>query len=431
MEIENILNLLNHSYSPFHVVNNIEKELLKKGFQELAEKEDFRLEKGKSYFVKRNGSSIIAFTLPKGKANSFRITSSHTDSPTFKLKPNPIITYKNLLLLNTEPYGGGIYYSWMDRPLSIAGRLLVEDENGINSKLFAIEENLLTIPSVAIHMNRDINSNASFNPAKDMIPLLGNVEKDFSFSNYLKEKAGLRSEETIIAHDLFLFSREKALLTGLNQEFVSSPRLDDLGSVYTSLFGFMNEKKDNDSVSLFVSFDNEEVGSLTRQGANSTFLSDILKRIASLLGNDYRTMVANSVMLSIDNGHANHPNHPGYSDPTTDVELNKGVVIKYNANQKYTTDAISSALIKGIAAKENLLIQEYTNRSDLKGGSTLGNISNSEVSLLCADIGLPQLAMHSSYELVGKNDMKDMIHLVSSFYETKIIFTQDGFALDK
>ncbi len=429
MEIENILSLLNRSYSPFHVVNNIKEELLKKGFLELEEKEDFSLEKGKSYFVKRNDTSIIAFRLPKEKAKSFRITSSHTDCPTFKLKPNPIIAYKNLLLLNVEPYGGGIYYSWMDRPLSIAGRLLVQDEKGIHSKLFAIEENLLTIPSVAIHMNREVNSNASFNPAKDMIPLLGNAKKDFSFSSYLKEKASLKSEETIIAHDLFLYSREKALFSGMNQEFVSSPRLDDLGSVYTSLFGFLNEKKDNDSVSLFVAFDNEEVGSLTRQGANSTFLSDILKRITTLLGNNYQTMVANSVMLSIDNGHANHPNHPEYSDATTDVELNQGVVIKYNANQKYTTDAISSALVKAIAAKENLNIQEYTNRSDLRGGSTLGNISNSEVSLLCADIGLPQLAMHSSYELVGKKDMEDMIRLVSSFYETKITFTKDGFTL--
>lgn len=428
MEIQNILDLLNRSYSPFHVVNNIKNKLILAGFSELDETKPFSLEKGKSYFLIRNDSSIIAFKMPSKEAKSFHITASHVDSPTFKIKANPIISFKNLLSLNTEPYGGAIYYSWMDRPLSIAGRLFVQDGNKIFSKLIAIDEDLLIIPSVAIHMNREVNTSASFNPAKDMIPLLGNETKDFSFLSFLKQKVALKENENILSFDLFLYCREKALLAGMNKEFVFSPRLDDLGSVYSSLFGFLESNSGSESISTFVAFDNEEVGSLTRQGANSTFLRETLKRIASEYGY-YETLVSNSVMMSIDNGHANHPNHPEYSDQTVDVELNQGIVLKYNANQKYTTDAISAALVKAIANKIGVQCQEYSNRSDLRGGSTLGNISNSEVSLLTADIGLPQLAMHSSYETTGKNDIEDMVSFTKAFYETNIVLTKEGLIL--
>ncbi len=427
-EIEEILNLLNCSYSPFHVVSNIETKLKRNHFTELQENEDFILENGGRYFVKRNGSSIIAFRIPENRPRGFLITASHTDSPTFKLKPNPIYTFKNLMLLNVEPYGGAINYSWLDRPLSFAGRVMIQHDNEIQIKNVCIDEDLLLIPSVAIHMNREINKSVAMNPAKDMIPVFGNTIDNFSFDEYLKKKIGLNENEKIISHDLLLYNRDKATLLGSNQEFISSPRLDDLASCYSSLLGFL-EAKANDFISCFVAFDNEEVGSLTRQGANSTFLREIIQKISKNF-KDEVSLVPNSIMLSIDNAHANHPNHPEYSDVTTDVELNKGIVIKYNANQKYTTDALSSAIVKIIAAKEGIQIQEYANRSDLPGGSTLGNISNSEVSLLSADIGLPQLAMHSSYELMGKDDLLGMIRLVLRFYSSSFSMNKDGFTIE-
>lgn len=426
-EIEEILNLLNHSYSPFHVVSNIEAKLKEKDYTEIQENENFSLKKGGHYYVKRNGSSIVAFRVPEENPKGFLITASHTDSPTFKLKPNPVYTFKNLMLLNVEPYGGAINYSWLDRPLSFAGRVMVQNDNKIQSKNVCIDEDLLLIPSVAIHMNREINRSVAMNPAKDMIPVFGNATESFSFNQYLKKKMNLSENEQIVSSDLFLYNRDKATLLGLNQEFLSSPRLDDLASCYSSLLGFLNASQ-SDFISCFVAFDNEEVGSLTRQGANSTFLREIIQKISE----NVRTsdpLLPNSVMLSIDNAHANHPNHPEYSDVTTDVELNKGIVIKYNANQKYTTDALSSAIVKTIATKEGLQVQEYTNRSDLPGGSTLGNISNSEISLLCADIGLPQFAMHSSYEFMGKSDLLDMIRLISRFYSSFFSINNDGFTI--
>ncbi len=426
-EIEEIVNLLNRSYSPFHVVSNIEAKLHENDYIELQENENFSLKKGGHYYVKRNGSSIIAFRVPIDNPYGFQITASHTDSPTFKLKPNPVYTFKNLMLLNVEPYGGAINYSWLDRPLSFAGRVMVQNGDTIHAENVCIDEDLLLIPSVAIHMNREVNHSMTMNPAKDMIPVLGNAIENFSFDEFLKSKMNLSKDEQIISSDLFLYNRGKAALLGINQEFLSSPRLDDLASCYSSLFGFLKANQSN-SISCFVAFDNEEVGSLTRQGANSTFLREIVQKISESVQAS-TPLVPNSIMLSIDNAHANHPNHPEYSDVTTDVELNKGIVIKYNANQKYTTNAFSSAIVKTIAKKEGLKIQEYANRSDLPGGSTLGNISNSEISLLSVDIGLPQLAMHSSYELMGKNDLLDMIRLVSRFYSSSFSINSDGFMM--
>ena len=416
--ISEILNLLNKSYSPYHVISNIEGELKKNKHIELKETNDFALEEGKSYYVKRNDSSLIAFSLPKNSPKGFLFTASHSDSPTFKVKPNPIYKVNNLAMLNVEPYGGAIYYSWLDKPLSIAGRLFVKTKEGLESRLLYIDENLLIIPSLAIHMNREVNKSASFNAAKDMIPMLGISKEGFSFKDYLKAKTGLKEDEEILSFDLSVVNREKALLGGINKEFVYSPRLDDLGSVYTSLLGYL-ESDPNDYIKVHAVFDNEEVGSLTRQGANSTFLKDIVKRILVKYQNN-QTLLPNSFMLSIDNGHANHPNHPEYSDITTKVNLNGGVVIKYNANQKYTTDSYSASYIKLLAEENNLSVQEYSNRSDLPGGSTLGNISNSELSLATADIGLPQLAMHSSYEVTGKNDLEDIISLVKAFYNSSL-----------
>ena len=416
-----LISLLNKSYSVFHAVKNIEDELLNEGFTLIDEKKEYILEPGKNYYVKRNDSSIIAFKIPaklSKETASFMISATHNDSPTFKIKPNPIIKSSNLLLLETEPYGGGIYNTWLDKPLTLAGRIFVKGKNGVERKLFYVDEDLLEIPNVCIHMNRNINSGYAYNPAVDMKPILGIDEEGFDFKKYILGKAGYSSDDELLGHDLFLANREKATLIGKNKELLASGRLDDLSAAYASLLGFIRSEE-AESISVYASFDNEEVGSLTRQGANSTFLKETLSRIINALFGDssmYSSIISRSMLLSIDNAHANHPNHPEYSSPTTKVNLNGGIVIKYNANQSYTSDGYSSSVLKAMMIDKKLSYQEYTNRSDLRGGSTLGNISNSEVSLVSVDIGLAQLSMHSSYEIMGKDDIDDLVELTKTYF---------------
>lgn len=425
-----MISLLSSSYSAFHAVKNIEGELISHGFERLDEKENYKLSCGGKYYVKRNDTSIIAFHIPKDVNLSslrFLISATHNDSPTFKLKPQPILNVMNLMMLETEPYGGGIYSTWMDRPLTIAGRVMVLSDKGLESKLLYIDEDLLEIPNVAIHMNRNINSNASYNANVDMRPIFSMKKENFSFDKYLLEKLGLGEDYQVVSHDLYLVNREHPTLLGAEKEFLGSGRLDDLSSAYSALFGFL-DAENKEAISVFASFDNEEVGSLTKQGANSTFLQETLRRIVLCLGgkgDDYERTIASSMMLSIDNAHANHPNHLEYSSPTTKVVLNGGVVIKYNANQTYTSDAYSASLVKALMMKHHLSYQEYTNRSDLRGGSTLGNLSNAEVSLTCVDIGLPQLAMHSSYEILGVKDIDDMVTLCQAYFESDMDLRKD------
>ena len=399
---------LANSHSQFHVIANLEKELKERGFAELKEGNAWNLQPSFSYYVKRNDSSIIAFRLPeKGAELTFHISATHSDSPTFKVKPNPITISGDLMMLQTEPYGGAIYRSWMDRPLSLAGRVLFADATGIHTRLLDIDENLLDIPSLCIHFDRSVNSEGALNPATDLIPVFGTVEDGFDFDSYISEKAGLSKEETLVSYDLYLYLREDPKFVGCHHEFLLSPREDDLSSVYSSFYGFLDAKKASTSP-MFCCFDNEEVGSLTRQGAQSTFLKDVISRIATYWGDSKEEIASRSFMLSIDNGHAIHPNYRSKMGEGVKVNLNDGIVLKYNANQSYTTDGLSSSLIKALAAGAKLKVQEFTNRADLRGGSTLGNLSNGEISFLSADIGLPQLAMHSSNELLGALDVEDM-----------------------
>ena len=417
--IESTLSLLNSSFSVYHAAKNIEAKLLEAGYKEISEASESKLEKGGRYYCKRNGTSIIAFKIPEADVSSFQIAATHNDSPSFRLKPNPVLTYKNLVSLNVEPYGGMIMSTWLDKPLSFAGRVFVKKEDKVEARLLNVDEDLLIIPNVCIHMNREVNNGYHFNPAKDLIPLLGVGGETFDFEAFLSEKLGLKENEKILSHDLYLYNREKAKLIGLGKPFLAGGRLDDLASAYTVLQGFL-EAEEGEHVSVFASFDNEEVGSLTRQGANSDFLQLTLKRIAKGLGKNFAEMTARSFLFSVDNGHANHPNHPELSDQTTDVRLNGGIVIKYNAEQRYTSDGFSSSIAKLLAEKAGVAYQEYTNRSDLRGGSTLGNLSNAEVSLACCDIGLPQLAMHSSYELLGKEDLEAMVLFMKTYFEKEV-----------
>ena len=424
-QLDTFLKLINTSYSQFHVIDNIKQLLLDNGFIEVFDNNLNYLEKGKNYFLTRNDSSIIAFKIPKEINNiSFLLSASHSDSPTFKLKPNPLINKDNYLQLNVEPYGGGIYSTWLDKPLSIAGRVIVKNNNKIETKLLNINKDLLIIPNLCIHFNRNINQGYAYNPSKDLIPILGlNDVFYFNFKKFLLDTLHLDFKtHEVLSFDLYLYLREEAKIIGLNSDFIGSPKLDNLASVYSMLIGFLNSKNDN-QITVYSVFDNEEVGSLTRQGANSTFLKDTLKRIVNLLnGNeiDYINAIQKSFLISVDNAHATHPNYLEYQDRTSPVVLNKGIAIKYNANQSYTSDGFSSSILKYVFEKAHLEYQEFTNRSDLRGGSTLGNISNSEVSILSADIGIPQLAMHSSFELCGQKDLFDLMKFSQVFYSTFI-----------
>lgn len=420
-----MLEFIERSPSCFHAAANCMELLQKAGFQELQEREEWKLKKGGAYFVNRNGSSVIAFRLPEGKAKGFHIVASHSDSPTFKIKEAPeLLADDKYVRLNTEKYGGMILSSWLDRPLSVAGRIAVrsKEKGGQEAvlKLVNIDEDLLVIPNVAIHMNRDMNKGVEYNPQTDMLPLFADCEHSQGKGALVSKAAawaGVQAED-ILGHDLFLYVRDKGRILGENGEFVMSPRLDDLQCVFASMQAFI-ESIPSDYMNLCAVFDNEEVGSATRQGADSTFLEDTLIRIAealSITSGQYRQLVADSFLISADNAHAVHPNHPEKADPTNRPYLNGGIVFKFHGSQKYTTDAISAARMKLICEKAGVPCQTYANRSDIAGGSTLGNISTAHVSVSSVDIGLPQLAMHSAVETAGIRDTEYAIKAFQVFY---------------
>lgn len=417
-KIEKVLELLGKTPSVFHAVANMKKELLREGYEELEEGKPFDLLLGGKYFLTRNGSSLIAFVLPSVKPSGFRLAVTHNDSPSFAVKPNPVLKRGGMSQINVEPYGGAIYYTWLDRALSFAGRVYCKTKEGIVCSLVDVDEDVLVIPSLAIHQNREVNKGYEFNPAKDMVPLWMDKAYEGDFNAYLQKKCSLPGE--VLSHDLFLYVREKPRLVGEGGDMVLSPRLDDLSSAYANLLGFIEAGRGiGEHAMVFASFDNEEVGSLTAQGANSDFLRRTLDRLMEALGlskEEQGMALAASIMLSVDNAHANHPNHLDKCDPTTEVRLNGGIVIKRNAAQKYTTNATSEAYVKSLCAKLGQPCQMFTNRSDMPGGSTLGNISNAEVSLLSADIGIAQLAMHSCVELCGKEDIARMVDLLRAHY---------------
>lgn len=424
---EQLISMLETSYSPFHAVKNIVSSLKDAGFEELRESSEFSLQKGHSYYVVRNGTAVIAFKVPSVIGNPMcKIAAVHTDSPTFKIKPNPIKRFKNIVSLNCEPYGGGIYYSFFDKPLSLAGRVFVKKDGKVSPELIAIDKDLLYIPSVCIHMNRQCNSGYEFNAARDTIPMMGDLPADFSFNAYLSSLVG----GEVVSYDLFIYNRQKPTVVGFNGEYLSSPRLDDLSADYTVLMGFIESKPKE--LSLFAAFDNEEVGSLTKQGANSDFMKHTIGRIYNALGfskEERFAALSKSFLLSVDNAHANHPNRPDLSDSTTDVRLNGGIVLKYNANQTYTSDGLSSSIVKELCSSAGVKFQEYTNRSDLRGGGTLGNISNAEVSLTAADVGIAQLAMHSANEIMGIDDTDAMVALSRELYNRTIDIEGESFSI--
>ena len=393
------------------------------GMTRLYESAPWKLEAGKGYYVTRNDSAVIAFRIPKADYTGFQMMASHCDSPVFKIKANAEITAdKQYVKLNVEKYGGMLCAPWLDRPLSVAGRVIVRTQEGIETRLVNVDRDLMIIPNLAIHMNRQVNDGYKFNAQVDMLPLFCEKgEETDAFRRLIASEAGVSAEDILDA-DLFLYNRMKAVSLGLNNEFVASGRLDDLQCAFASLKGFIAATP-KDSVAVHCVFDNEEVGSGTKQGAAGTFLSDTLHRINRAMGrteDEYLMSIASSFLVSADNAHGVHPNHTEKTDPTNRPYLNKGIVIKYSANQKYTTDAVSGAIMREICRKAEVPFQTFVNRSDMLGGSTLGNISQSQVALNTVDIGLAQLAMHSPYETAGAKDTAYLIEAAKVLFSSSI-----------
>ena len=405
-----LLKFIQKSPTAFQAVEEMSQRLQKEGFKELKEEKHWDLKAGGNYFVTRNHSAVIAFSIPKKPAWKFHIMASHSDSPALKIKENPEMEVeKAYIKLNVERYGGMLLAPWFDRPLSVAGRLIVRKNGEIQEKLVAVDKDLLVIPNLAIHMNREVNDGYKYNVQKDMLPLYSDYDGKGSFMKLMAAEADV-AEEDILGHDLFLYDRTRGTVWGANEEFISAPRLDDIQCACASLEGFLRVER-KESIAVHCVLDNEEVGSTTKQGSASTFLKDTLMRINMGLGRtqeEYLMTLADSFMVSADNAHALHPNHTDKTDPVNRPVLNGGIVIKYNANQKYCTDGVSAAIFKDICDRAEVPYQTFVNRSDMAGGSTLGNISNTQVPMKTVDIGLAQLAMHSVYETTGAKDTESL-----------------------
>ncbi len=423
-----LIDFIGAAPTAFHAVEEIASRLLAAGFEALSEGECSDLLPGGRYYLTRNGSSLIAFRIPESKPIGLLIAASHSDSPTFKLKYNAeVVGAGNTLKLNTERYGGTILSSWFDRPLSIAGRAVIRTENGVATKTVTLDRDLAIIPNVAIHQNRTVNDGYKYNPACDTFPLIGEAESAGKLQEAIAEKAGCAAED-LLGSDLYLYNRTPGTIFGLNDEFFACPRIDNLQCAFASLQAFLAVPPSR-HIQMLAVFDNEETGSTSRQGAASTFLTDTIDRIGEALclsAAAIHRWLPSSMMVSADNGHAIHPCHPELSDPQNAPRMNRGVVIKYNANQKYTTDALSAALFREICDKAGVPTQVFANRSDMMGGSTLGNISNTKLALNTVDIGLAQLAMHSCYETGGTSDTLSMIRALEAFYSTTIEALSDG-----
>ena len=426
--IDGLMGFLRKSVSAFHAVDALCGMLRAAGHQELKECARWSIAPGGRYFVTRNQSSVIAFTLPEKGFGPMQIVASHSDSPVFRIKERAELEVQGRYVqLNTERYGGMIMNTWLDRPLGIAGRVLVRTPRGLESRLVDFGRDAALIPNLAIHMQRDVNENCKLNAQVDMLPLYGDIAAKGRFEAEVAEIAGA-SPEDVLGRDLYLYNRMEPRLWGPEDCYISAARLDDLECAYTSLRALL-EAGESEHIQLCCVFDNEEVGSGTRQGADSTFLSDVIGRIAEGLGADGEALhaaLASSFMVSADNAHALHPNHPEKSDAGNRPLMNGGIVIKQSANQKYTTDGVSRAIFGEICRRADVPVQHFANRSDMLGGSTLGNISGAHVSIPSVDIGLAQLAMHSSYETAGARDVEHMVRGLTAFYRTELRANGDG-----
>ena len=409
-DVKNLFDFIKSSPSPYHTVEAVRNMLEAAGYTRLYENDSWSLTEGGKYYVIRNGSSLIAFR--HSSVGGFMICASHSDSPSFKAKS--IASDAAYARLSTEKYGGMIMYSWLDRPLSIAGRVVLRTEDGVCERLVNLDADLFTIPSLAIHMNRDVNSGYKFNPATDMLPITSHGP---ALEALVAEELAA-SAESVLSHDLYLYARDEGREIGRGGEYILAPRLDDLECVYASTRAFLDAAPT--AVPVLAVFDNEEVGSSTKQGAASDLLISVLTRISGTR-EEYSRRASESFMVSADNAHAKHPAHPELSDKENAPLMNEGIVIKHNASQAYATDAYSEAVFSEICRRAGAKLQSFYNRADLRGGSTLGSISDTVVSIPTVDIGLAQLAMHSAVETAGAADLSEMIKALTAFYSTALV----------
>lgn len=411
--VNELLNFIESSPTVYHNIHLIKAILNNFKYTELKENTKWELEPNKAYYVIRDGASIITFKTPID-IKGFHIVASHNDSPSFKVKPNGELNAGAFKKLNTEPYGGMIASTWFDRPLSVAGRVIVKTENGVETRLVNLSGHNVVIPSVAIHLRG--GQQMDINLQNDLLPVIGLTDENNTFTKQLEKCTIFSENEKILSHDLFLYNKEKGCVAGFDNELIMSPKLDDLECVFASLEAFLEAKPTN-KIMVCAVFNNEEVGSGSNNGAASTFLTDTLERICSAFNLDKYMMYANSFLVSADNAHAVHPAHPEKSDPTNNVQMNKGIVIKHHSSLSYTTSGLSASAFKAICDKVGVPYQDYTNRSDLRGGSTLGRIALEKLSINALDIGLAQLAMHSVMETAGSKDIKYMVAALKEFYQ--------------
>ena len=421
-----VIEFIDESPSTYHVVKNCSDILDENGFERIMPREKWEIKKGGKYFLKKSSSTIIAFTVGENfdVKKGFKIFGAHTDSPCFRIKPSPEIVTENVVRLNTEVYGGPILSTWFDRPLSIAGRVIVRGEDTFFPKTIKIriDEPLLTIPNLAIHQNREVNNGVKIDKQNDVLPVISLINKNFEREGYLEriilEKTGIKKED-IIDFDLYLYATEKGCLLGANEEFMSSSKIDNLASVYTGLIGLVEAEENQDRINVFVAFDNEEIGSATKQGADSNYLLNTLERISLALGlnrEDFLQMLESSYILSADAAHAAHPAHLGKTDPTNRGKINEGISIKISAKQKYTSDGYSIAVIKQLVEGTEIQIQPFVNESNELGGSTIGPISSTHLDIDGVDLGIPMFAMHSVRELCGIFDVFYLKELAKEFF---------------
>ncbi|MDG5800913.1 M18 family aminopeptidase [Marinilabiliaceae bacterium ANBcel2] len=424
---QNLIDFIYKGVTPFHVVEEVKSSLKESGFKELQLNESWNLQKGEKYFTTRNDSSLFAFiTGTESPAkHGCKIISAHSDSPSFKIKPDAAIGVNNYYIkFNTETYGGAILSSWFDRPLSMAGRVTMESNNPLNldKRLVNFKKPLLIIPNLAIHLNRSVNEGVAIDKQKDLLPLAAiDTDATTSKENYLHQLIAKElnvDANKILSYDLTLYEYNKGTTMGVNDEFISSPRLDNLAMVHAGLSALKSAKADR-STQILAIFDNEEVGSLTKQGADSPLFKNIFSRIVKSYSSDdesFYQSVYNSFMISADMAHSIHPNYQEKHDPVLQPVINGGPVIKITANQKYTTDSESAAIFMALCKKAKVPVQQFVNRSDMAGGSTLGNVLTGQIDIKSVDIGNAMLAMHSVRELSGVKDHTYLIEVFKEFF---------------
>lgn len=421
-QLQQLFSFIEKSPTSFHAVENAKKALAEAGFSPLSEGESWSLQPGQGYYVTRNQSSLIAFRVPE-VLSGFLIAAAHTDSPCFRLKGKSEVQAEGYTKLDIDKYGGMIFSSWLDRPLSVAGRVMVATEKGVETRLINLDRDLAVIPSLAIHMDRTVNEGKKLTAQKDLMPLLGKGEADLLA--LAAEAAGV-SVDKLLSHDLFLYNRDGGTCLGPEEELILCPRLDDQMCVFGLLEGFLRQKAPK-STPVLCLFDSEEIGSQTVQGAMSTFLADILRRISLEKGlgeTEYLRLLAHSLMVSADNAHGVHPNHPEKAALTSRPRLGEGIVVKYGA--RYATTGLSAALLLRILRDQDIPVQDYYNHADIPGGGTLGVLSLGQVSVPTVDIGLAQLAMHSARETAGAADMGYLIDAMEAFFGAAIRETTPG-----